>query len=89
MTDEMELMQLTMGCGHVLYSGGGFGADEIAEDMAKAYGVQNEMIVAPNHPRAKFNSPATVELMMTANEAINKGANTLGRKVPTHFFIFQ
>ena len=88
-SNEMEEMELAIGCGHVLYSGGDIDLDQIAEDMADQYDMQKELIVGPNHPRAKFNTPATVELMMTANEPIQKAAHILGRKVPSHHYAFS
>ena len=46
-------MQLNIGNGHVLYTGGAKGTDELAEEMAKHFGLQIEVIVPPNHPRAQ------------------------------------
>ena len=83
---EMEEMQLEIGCEHVLYSCGDIGLDQIAEEMADQYGMQKELIVGPNHPRARFNSPATVELLIQANEPIKKAAFILGREVPSHHY---
>lgn len=82
MDQDMELIQLSMGDKHVLYSNGDFGVNRIAEEMAKEYGMQNDVI-------AKFNSPAAVELMMQANSAITKAAVALGREVPSHFYIYS
>ena len=90
MANEMEQMQLSMGCGHVLYScGSAFGVDQIAEEMGKEYGMQNEVMLVPNHPRAQCNTPSTVELLRTADEAIKKAAYHLGREVPKHFYTFS
>ena len=89
MVSDMEQMQLTMGCGHVLYLCGYDGVGQIAEEMAKEYGMPHEIMVPPNHPRAKYNSPATVELMMQSNQAISKAGQTLDRNVPTHFYTFS
>lgn len=83
---EMEEMQLEIGCEHVLYSCGDIGLDQIAEEMADQYGMQKELIVGPNHPRARFNSPATVELLVQANDPIKKAAFILGREVPSHHY---
>ena len=38
MTNEEE-MQLTIGHGHVLYTGGADGTDTLAEEMAREYGI--------------------------------------------------
>ena len=74
MTNEEE-MQLTIGHGHVLYTGGADGTDTLAEEMAREYGMQIEVIVPPNHPRAKFTSPASVEVLMQADPAIGAAAH--------------
>ena len=55
-----EEMSLSIGSGHVLYTGGAKGTDELSEELAKHFGLQVEVIVAPNHPRAEYTSPATV-----------------------------
>ena len=54
MTNEEE-MQLTIGHGHVLYTGGADGTDTLAEEMAREYGMQIEVIVPPNHPLCKVH----------------------------------
>ena len=89
LNNEMEEMQLAIGCEHVLYSGGDIDLDQIAEDVADQCGIQKELIVGPSYPRARFNTPATVELMMTANAPIQKAADFLGRKVPSHHYAFS
>ena len=76
MTNEEE-MQLTIGHGHVLYMGGADGTDTLAEEMAREYGMQIEVIVPPNHPRAKFTSPASDEVLMQADPAIGAAAHKL------------
>jgi len=38
--DLEEEMQLNIGHGHVLYTGGAKGTDALAEDMAKHFGMQ-------------------------------------------------
>ena len=85
MTNEEE-MQLTIGHGHVLYTGGADGTDILAEEMAREYGMQIEVIVPPNHPRAKFTSPASVEVLIQADPAIGAAAHKLCKRVPTHFY---
>ena len=48
--DVEEEMQVSIGNGHVIYMGGAQGTDELAEEMAKHFGMQVEVIVPPNHP---------------------------------------
>ena len=81
-----ENVQLMIGCGHVLYANGDMGASMLAEEMAKEYGMQIELWVPPNHPCAKFNSPANVEVLLQGNDSIKRAANHLGRSIPTHFY---
>ena len=85
MTNEEE-MQLTIGHGHVLYTGGADGTDILAEEMAREYGMQIEVTVPPNHPHAKFTSPASVEVLIQADPAIGAAAHKLCKRVPTHFY---
>ena len=54
--------------------------------MAREYGMQIEVIVPPNHPRAKFTSPASVEVLIQADPAIGAAAHKLCKRVPTHFY---
>ena len=79
-------MQLMIGCGHALYSGSDMGVDQIAEEMAKEYGMQIEVWVPPNHPRSQCNSPASVEVLLQGNDSIKRAANSLGQSIPTHFY---
>lgn len=81
-----EHMQLTIGHGHVLYTRGEDGTDALAEDAAKNYGMQIKVVVPPNHPRAKFTSPASVEELMQTTHTIGAAAHHLCRRVPTHFY---
>ena len=81
-----EHMPLTIGHGHVLYTRGEGDTDTLAEDTAQDYGMQIEVMVPPNHPRAQFTSPASVEVLMQANPAIGAAAHKLCKRVPTHFY---
>ena len=44
---DLEDMQLNIGHGHVIYTGGAKGTDKLAEDMARHFGMQVEVIVPP------------------------------------------
>ena len=44
---DVEEMQLSIGNGHVLYTDGAKGTDELAEELAKHFGMQVEAIVPP------------------------------------------
>ena len=47
---DLEDLQLNIGHGHVIYTGGAKGTDELAEDMARHFGMQVEVIVPPIIP---------------------------------------
>ena len=78
-----EEMSLSIGSGHVLYTGFAKGTDELSEELAKHFGLQVEVIVAPNHPRAGYTSPATVEVLLLANPHLYQAANKLNKRVST------
>ena len=45
--DVEEEIQLSIGNGHVIYTGGAKGTNELAEEMAKHFGMLVEVIVPP------------------------------------------
>jgi len=87
--DVEEEMQLSIGSGHVLYTCGAKGTDKLAEEMAKHFGMQVEVIVPPNHPRAQYASPSTVEVLVLANPHLHQAAHKLCKRVPSHFYTLQ
>ena len=87
--DLEEEMQLNIGNGHVLYTGGAKETDELAEEMAKHFGMQVEVIVPPNHPRAQYVSPSAVEVLVLANPHLYQAAQKLNKHVPSHFYTLQ
>ena len=82
-------MQLQIGHGHLIYTGGAKGTDELAEQMAKQFGMQVEVLVPPNHPRAQYVSPSTIEVLVLANPHLHQAAHKLCRRVPSHFYTLQ
>ena len=82
-------MELQIGRGHVVYTGGAKGTDEFVEQMAKQFCMQVEVLVPPNHPRAHFITPSTVELLTLANPHLHQAAQKLGKRMPTHFYTLQ
>jgi len=86
---DVEKMQLSIGSGHVMYTGGAKGTDELAEEIAKHFGMQVEVIVPPNHPRTDYVSPSTVEVLVLANPHLHQAAQKLCKCVPTHFYTLQ
>ena len=86
---DLDAMQLNIGHGHVVYTRGAKGTDELVEQMAKQFGMQVEVLVPPNHPRAQFITPSTVEVLMLANPHLHQAAHKLGKRMPSHFYTLQ
>jgi len=86
---DLEAMQLNVGFGHVVYAGGAKGTDELVEQMAKHFGMQVEVLVPPDHPRAQYVTPSTVEVLMLANPHLHQAAHKLGKRMPSHFYTLQ
>jgi len=61
----------------------------LAEELAKHFGMQVEVIVPPNHPRSGYVSAATVEVLLLANHYPIRAAGKLCKRVPTHFYMLQ
>ena len=86
---DLEDMQLNNGFGHVVYTGGAKDTDELVEQMARHFGMQVEVLVPPNHPRAQFVTPSTVEALMLANPHLHQAAHKLCKRMPTHFYTLK
>ena len=86
---DLDAMQLNIGHGHVVYTGGAKGTDELVEQMAKQFGMQVEVLVPLNHPRAQFITPSTVEVLMLANPHLHQAAHKLGKRMPSHFYTLR
>ena len=86
---DLEDMQLNIGFGHVVYTGGAKGTDELVDQMARHFGMQVEVLVPPNHPRAQFVTPSTVEVLMLANPHLHQAAHKLCKRMPSHFYTLQ
>ena len=87
--DVEEEMQLNIGNSHVIYTGGAQGTDALAKEMAKHFGMQVEVIVPPNHPRAQYASLSTVEVLVLANPHLHQAAHKLCKRVPSPFYTLQ
>ena len=44
---DVEALELQIGHGHVVYTGGAKGTDELVEQMAKQFGMQVEVLFPP------------------------------------------
>ena len=85
MIGEHDALELQIDHEHVVYTGGAKCTDELVEEMAKQFGMQLEVLVPPNHPRATFITPSTVEVLMLANPHLHQAAEKLGKQMPSHF----
>ena len=47
---DLGALELQVGYGHVVYTGGAKGTDALVEEQAKHFGMQLEVLVPPNHP---------------------------------------
>ena len=83
---DLDALELQVGYGHVVYTGGAKGTDDLAERLGKQFGMQVEVLVPPNHPRATFITPSTVEVLMLANPHLHQAAEKLGKQMPSHFY---
>ena len=86
---DVDALELQIGHGHVVYTGGAKGTDELVEELGKQFGMQVEVLVPPNHPRATFITPSTVEVLMLANPHLHQAAEKLGKRMPSHFYTLQ
>ena len=86
---DLDAMQLNIGFGHVVYTGGARGTDELVEQMARQFGMQVEVLVPPNHPRTQYITPSTMEVLMLANPHLHQAAQKLGKQMLTHFYTLQ
>ena len=89
MIGDVDALELQIGHGHVVYTGGAKGTDELVEELGKQFGMQVEVLVPPNHPRATFITPSTVEVLMLANPHLHQAAEKLGKRMPSHFYTLQ
>ena len=86
---DLGALELQVGHGHVVYTGGAKGTDALVEEQAKHFGMQLEVLVPPNHPRSTFITPSTVEVLMLANPHLHQAAEKLGKQMPSHFYTLQ
>jgi len=89
MGEDEEMIVLQIGFGHVIYTGGAQGTDELVESWGRHFGMQVEVLVPPHHPRAQHITPSTVEVLVLANPHIHLAAQKLGKQVPSHHYTLQ
>ena len=54
---DLDALELQVGYGRVVYTGGARGTDELVEQMAKQFGMLVEVLVPPNHPPSYLHHP--------------------------------
>ena len=82
---DLDALELQVGYGHVVYTGGAKGTDDLVERLGKQFGMQVEVLVPPNHPRATFITPSTRHPVHHLHQAAEK----LGKQMPSHFYTLQ
>ena len=87
--EEEEPMQIDVGNGFVLYTGGAKGTEQVAEELALQFGVQVEVLIPPRHPRSRTITPVSPRVLTLANPHIEEAAEKLGKRVPTDFHILH
>jgi len=89
MMGREEMIVLQIGYGHVIYTGGAKGTDELAESWGRHFGMQVDVLVPPHHPGAQHIAPSTVEVLVLANPQIHLAVQKLGKQVPRHHYTLQ
>ena len=79
-----EGIQVEPGCGFVLCTGGAKGTDQLAEELARQYGVKVEVVIPPGHLRRHTVTPLHPRVLTLANPHLEAASVTLRKKLPTH-----
>ena len=74
-----ESMETPLGDGFTIYSGGALGSDSVAEFAARELGMNVEIKIPPEHPRARSVSPLTLQELDEANPYLERAAKSLRR----------
>ena len=64
-----------------LITGGADGVDRAAEELARTHGMQVEIVLGPNHPRAAFTTPLTPTQLQEADPWLEKVKKELNKTV--------
>ena len=86
---DLGALELQVGHGHVVYTGGAKGTDALVEEHAKHFGMQLEVLVPPNHPRATFITPSTGGSPDAGQPTSSPGSGETREKMPSHFYTLQ
>ena len=80
-----EPMELTLGDGVTIYSGGALGTDSVAEFAASELGMNIVIKIPPAHPRECTVTPLTSHELDVANPYVERAAKILARPFHFHF----
>ena len=84
-----EGIQLEPGCGFVLCTGGARGTDQLAEELARQYGVKVEVLIPPGHPRKHTVTPLHPRVLTLANPHLEVAAARLGKRLPIQKYVLH
>ena len=84
-----EGIQVEPGCGFVLCTGGAKGTDQLAEELARQYGVKVEVVIPPKHPRRQTVTPLHPRVLTLANSHLEVASARLGKRLPTQNYVLQ
>ena len=84
-----EGIQLEPGCGFVLCTGGARGTDQLAEELARQYGVKVEVLIPPGHPRKRTVTPLHPRVLTLANPHLEVAAAKLRKRLPIHHYVLH
>ena len=79
-----EPMEIPLGDGFTIYSGGALGSDSVAEFAARELGMNVEIKIPPGHPRASTVSPLTPQELDEVNPYVERAAKMLNRSLYQH-----
>ena len=84
-----EGIQLEPACGFVLCTGGARGTDQLAEELARQYGVKVEVLIPPGHPRKRTVTPLHPRVLTLANHHLEVAAAKLKKRLPIHHYVLH
>ena len=84
-----EGIQVEPGSGFVLCTGGAKGTDQLAEELARQFGLKVEVVIPPGHPRRQTVTPLQPRVLTLANPHLEVAAARLGKQLSTQNYVLQ
>ena len=78
-----EDMETPLGDGYEIYTGGAEGTDTLAEQCARQWGMDVNILIPPGHERTKTISPISDAQMESAVPFMRAAAKNLGKTCPS------